>query len=329
MTNIKNIDIFDKKILDLLLLQSNASLQVISKKINRSKSFCGYILKNLQDKKIIERIYPIIDITKLGVYALDLYIKTNMNEEIEKKFISNIANSESVYYIERLIGNYSIKISIFSESINNSVETIKNYFKNYEDYIEDISFNIVNLMIKTQNSLFQTFKSNKYFEFFKESEKLVLTKKEIVLLRNINDNLRSSILELSFKTKFSREFIAKTIDKFEKRKIIVGYSADIDIEKLGYISKLFLIKLKFINKIKFAELIKNLISISNIQTITTYFPEDYLSLEIIFKNENELRNLQIKLLNEYKKYISEIKILDYYDEPKYSYMTDFLRTLPN
>ena len=115
MTNIKNIDIFDKKILDLLLLQSNASLQVISKKINRSKSFCSYRLKNLQNKKIIERIYPIIDITKLGVYALDLYVKTNMNEEN----IIEHSIQEEVTQILGLLNDYrGFSYSLFSDNKN-------------------------------------------------------------------------------------------------------------------------------------------------------------------------------------------------------------------
>lgn len=311
----------------MLLVQSNISLQSLSKKINRSKSFVGYRLKNLQNKGIIEKIYPIIDIVKLGAYALDVYIRMNMDKEIEKEFISQIVNSENVYYLERLIDNYSLRISLFSESIKDSIEIIRKYLKDYEQYVEDISFHIVSSMIKTQNPLFQTFKLYKSLEFFKESGKTSLTKKEISLLSKINNNPRSSILELSFKTKFSREFIIKTINKFEKNKIITGYSIDIDTEKLGYTSKLFLMKLKFLNKTEFDELKKNLIYIPEIQTITTYFPENYLSLEVIFKNENDLRNLQIKLLNEYKKYILNIEILDYYDEPKYSYMNDFLENM--
>ena len=57
------------------------------------------------------------------------------------------------------------------------------------------------------------------------------------------------------------------------------------------------------------------------------FPENYLSIEVNLRDERELRDLQTKILNEYKKYVESIEILDYYDEQKYSYMSDFLRTL--
>lgn len=327
MAYIKNIDNFDKKILDLLIWNSNLSLQSLSNKLNRSKSFVSYRIKNLLNKGLIEQIYPIIDISKLGAYVIDVYIRTNMNEEREVKFIEFLKNQNTIYYIERLIGRYSMRISFLSENLKNSIVFIKECFKDFTESLEEVNLFIVQSIIKTRNPMFNTVKGNKPLTFFNVIENTTLSAKEVDILRIINDNPRISVLEISSKTGFSRKFIDKTIKKFISDKLVVGYSIDVDTEKFGYISKLFMIKLRFLSLDNFEELKRSLISISEVQTLTTYFPENYLSIEVNLRGERELRDLQIKILNEYKKYVESIEILDYYDEQKYSYMDDFLRGL--
>lgn len=327
MTYIKSIDLFDKRILDLLIENSNIPLRELSAKLNRSKSFVNYRIKNLLEKGVIEQIYPIIDIAKLGVYVLDVFIRTNMDEEQEIKFIEFLKTQDKIYYIERLIGNYSMRISFLSENLKNSISFIKECFNNYAESLEAVNFFIVQSMIKTQNPMFNTLGNNKPLTFFDNISNLSLSIKEIDILRIINDNPRISVLEISSKTGFSREFIDKTVKKFVREKLIVGYSIDVDTEKFEYVSKLFLLKLKFLDSDNYKELKKRLILIPEIQTLTTYFPENWLSIEVNLKNEKELRDLQIKILTEYKKYVENIEILDYYDEQKYSYMSDFLRAL--
>jgi len=286
MTNIKKLDFFDKKILDLLIGNSSIQLRDLSVKLNRSKSFVNYRINNLLKGGVIEKIYPIIDIAKLGVYVFDIFIKTNMNELQETKFIEFLKAHDEIYYIERLIGNYSMRISVLSKSLKNSIDFIKECFKDYADSLEDVTFFIVQSMIKTQNSMFGTIKNNKPLTFFREITNLSLSEKEMDILRIINDNPRISVLEISSKTGFSREFIDKTIKKFTKEGLIVGYSIDIDTEKFGYISKLILLKLKFLDYENYEELKKRLISIPEIQTLTTYFPENRLSIEVNLKNES-------------------------------------------
>lgn len=327
MANIKKYDVFDKKIIDLLISKSNISLQDLSKIIHRSKSFVNYRLKNLNEERIIEQIYPIINITKLGVSVFDLFIKTNMNEERETQFITYLKNKNDIYYIERLVGEYSIRISFFSKGLQDSVNLMREYLSEFSEEIENISLRIIKSIVKTQNPLFNTKKQKKQIEFFNDDKIINLNHKELSLLKQININPRRSILELSLKTKLSRDFISKTIKKFENNKMIVGYSADIDTEIFGYIPKLFLMKLKILNSKEMSELKNILISIPEIQTITTYFPEDYISIEVILKSELELRDLHIRLSNKIRRYIEKMMILDYYDEPKYSYMNEFLESL--
>ncbi|MFW5846601.1 MAG: winged helix-turn-helix transcriptional regulator [Nanoarchaeota archaeon] len=325
VTNIKTLDKYDKILLNALMMNSRSSLKNLSNKINRSKSFTQYRLKNLNDK-IIEKAYPLINVTKLGFIPFDLYLKTSMSKSEELKCIEILKKERKIFYIERLVGTFSIRISFFEKNISSSSNFIKEILKDFIEKIEDIKINIISSLIKTNNGILNDSlgKSSKLFEI---NENLLLDKKALKILQIINKNPRFSVLEISEKTKLSREFVKKTIREMEKKKIIIGYTVDIDVEKIGFTSKLLILKLKICDKEKYSGLINFLCSCLAVNTITSYYPDQLISLELIIRDNHEFRNFQIDLLNKFSNLIQKIENLDYFDEQKYNYMDDFLEKI--
>ena len=324
-TNIQKLDKFDKILLNSLMCNAKISLKDLSKKISRSKPFTQYRLQNL-NKKIIEKTYPLIDMTKLGFIPFDLYLKTNMNKTEELEFIEILKKEKKIFYIERLVGIFSIRISFFEKNIGLSSDYIKNILEDYIEKIEDIKINIVSCLIKTNNGLFDD-SLRKPYKMFESNTKNNFSRKEIEVLKILNKNPLLSILEISNKTKFSREFVKKTINKIEKDKVVIGYTVDIDIEKIGFSSKLMILKIKICDKENYEKFINYLCSCICVNTITTYYPDQLISLELIIKNNQDFRNFQIDLLNKFSNIIQKIENLDYFDEQKYSYMDDFLEKI--
>jgi hypothetical protein len=177
-------------------------LKYLSKEINRSKSFTQYRLKNLYDK-IIEKAYPLIDVTRLGFIPFDLYIKTNLNKSEELKFIEILKKEKRIFYIERLVGIFSIRISFFEKNIPSSSNFIKEILRDFIEKIDDIKVNIISSLIKTNNGIFNSSlgKNSKLFEI---NENVILDKKALKILQTVNENPRLSYVEISEKTKFSR-----------------------------------------------------------------------------------------------------------------------------
>jgi len=325
MADIQILDNYDKTLLNKLLINSQVSLKDLSKEINRSKSFTQYRLKNLNDK-LVEKIYPLIDVTRLGFIPFDVYIKTNMDKSEELKFIDILKKEKKIFYIERLVGIFSIRISFFEKNISSSSNFIKEVLKEFIEQIDDIKLNIVSSLIKTNNGILNNSigKASKLFEIKEDN---FLDKKALKILQIINKNPRLSIVEMSQKTKFSREFIKKTIKMMEKKKIIVGYTLDIDFEKVGFTSKLVILKIKITENEKYNKFINYLCSYFAVNTITTYYPDQLISLELIIKDNQEFRNFQIDLFNKFSDLIQRIESLDYFDEQKYNYMDSFLEDI--
>ena len=237
VTNIKILDKYDKTLLNTLMRDSQTSL------------------KNLKDT-IIEKAYPLIDATRLGFIPFDLYLKTNMNKSEELKFIELLKKEKKIFYMERLVGIFSIRISFFEKNIPSSSNFIKEILKDFIKKIDDVKVNIISSLIKTNNGILNS-SLGKISKLFEVNENILLDKKTLKILQIINKNPRLSFVEISEKTKFSREFIKKTIRKMEKRRIIIGYTIDIDIEKMGFTSKLLILKIKICDKENYDELFED------------------------------------------------------------------------
>lgn len=325
MANIKSVDNFDLKIIDEMTFNSRVPLKELSRKLGRSKAFVNFRLNSLIKKGIIEKIYPIIDVTSLGFVPLDVFIKTQMGKEEEEDFIKSLKKEYQVYYIERLAGLFSIRFSFFDKSYLKALSFIERLFNDSSKILEVKVYPLVNLLKINRSLVIE--KRKEVIEFFNSKSEYALSKKEKEIVKEINKDPRNSLLKISEKLKMSRDFIKKSIKKMEEGGMIRGYAIDIDIPKLGGASKLINLELSKIDK-KSIEDIKNyLIDKKSVQTISIYFPGNFISLEMNVKTNVELRDFEVDLIEKFKKCIVKLDVLDYYDEPKYSYMDEFLENV--
>ena len=323
-TDVLKMDRFDEIIINLLMKDSRISLKDLSKRLERNKSFIQYRLNNLLSKGIIEKIYPLVDLSKLDYLPFECYLKTQMSQEEEQDIINYLRKHKEIFFIERVIGNYSIRFLFFQKTLEESVRFIQSIRKSLISKVRKLDLKIITSIIRSNNS---EEGSKSRFELFNSREDILLSKKEIEILREINKDPRSSIFNLSEKLGISRKFTKKTLSMFDKKEIITGFTADLNYAKLGFITRMFLINIRLLNAEDFNEFRNHLAESPYVQTITTYYPNQQISVEIAAKKLLDIRNFQIGLLNKYSNIIEKLDILEYYDEPKYSYLEDFLQEL--
>lgn len=231
MTEIKKIDGFDKVLLDLLSLNSRMSLSKLAKHLNRSKSFVTYRLKMLNDS-YIENLYPLLDISRLGFMPFDVYIKINMTEEEESEFIKDVSEKTNVFFVERLIGDFSIHFSFFERDVHSSKEYIQKILGPFTDKLAQVYINPVSKFIKTNNCFFKP-ASNIHSVLFDNNSFYDISPKELNILQILNENTRISIANISKKTNLSREYIKKAIAHLEDIKVIANYTLDLHYESFN------------------------------------------------------------------------------------------------
>ena len=86
----QKMDEIDKKIMFEIDKNSRRSINEISKILKLKKDTVAYRIKQLEDNKIIQGYYTVIDYSKLGYILLRYYVKfQNTTLELEEEIINH------------------------------------------------------------------------------------------------------------------------------------------------------------------------------------------------------------------------------------------------
>lgn len=132
-----------------------------------------------------------------------------------------------------------------------------------------------------------------------------LDKKDYLILAELDRNCRQSINSITKKTRLSRDVVAYRMKELERKGVVEGYIALIDITKFGY--TLYRVYLKFQNTDKAIEqdMISFILKKKNIITLyKTDGPYD-LAIGFLAKNVVDYQEYYEEFLLRYRKYIIE------------------------
>lgn len=105
----KDIDLYDKKILCELDLNARISASKLGKKINLPKESVNYRIKNLIKKGIISYIYTLINASMFGYNYYRVSIKLDKHtKEIEKKILDFLFKEPSCTNIRLTDGTFNL-----------------------------------------------------------------------------------------------------------------------------------------------------------------------------------------------------------------------------
>ncbi|MFZ5955494.1 MAG: Lrp/AsnC family transcriptional regulator [Nanoarchaeota archaeon] len=312
------IDLKDKKILYELSSNARITNKELAKAIYLSESSTKNRVDNLMEKKIILGTEPIIDNSKLGYQGYRIYfnfVSTTIKEEEE--ILEWLKKHKSVSVLAKCSGNIDVAIMSWVKKrveFENLIEEIKGHFKDKIDnlevsiYCETYHFDRAYLLEKHQQRKIIKIGNNELADF-DELDKQIL---QILL-----NDARISILNISEKLKIPPRTIAFRVRQMEKKKIIAGYTLNLNHELIDYeYYKLNLMLSGNINK-------QNLINFASSQKNNIYLDvasgKFDLELNLEVRNKEELRSI----INNVKDTFGGIKQIQMFQIEKYlkiSYM---------
>ncbi len=231
------IDLYDKKILYELDKKSNLSISNLAKKLRRSKQFILYRIKKLEDEGIISGYHAIVDMSKLGYFTFRVYIKfhktTRTDEESFVKFI--IKNLSRVWTITLMRGKWSYALFLGVQNVGQFHETWDAITLKYKDKIKSYNIAIYAPIYNFNRRFFLEEESDAIERDYGLGEKEEVTQKDREIIDIYASNVRMPYTEIAAKLGISPDNVRTRIKELERRKIIVGYKINLNIEKLGYI----------------------------------------------------------------------------------------------
>jgi Lrp/AsnC family leucine-responsive transcriptional regulator len=287
------LDLFDRKILTILDINSSIPLHKISSRLKRSKQFILYRMKRLEEERIITGYNAIIDMSKLGYFTFRTYIKfQSMTEKDGTKFVEFCKKEfQQVWTITSMHGKWDYALFLGVKNVSEFHEIWDKIFFYYKDYMKNYNVAVYAPIINFNRKIFSdTINASECIERIYgagNTEKIDETDKKII--EAYASNVRQSALEIAKKLRVSPDTIRSRIKNLINKKIIVGYMLGINLEKAGYTGYRVDFQLKSAKRLK--ELYQYFKFHKNIYQINKSIGGADLEIETIVKNQQELLQL--------------------------------------
>ncbi|MBT3814554.1 Lrp/AsnC family transcriptional regulator [Candidatus Woesearchaeota archaeon] len=151
-----------------------------------------------------------------------------------------------------------------------------------------------------------------------------LDKKDLQILFELDQNSRQSINSIAKKTKLSRDVVNYRIKQLEKNKIISGYFALIDFNKLGYQAIRLYLELKNTTTELDEEIVAYFLKEKDVFTIYRTDGKFDLALGFLVKDLNVYQKVYENFLKKYRHYVinSGFSILTKYHHYNRNYLVE-------
>jgi len=128
----------DKKIINELDLNARQSYSQIARKVGLTKDTVQYRIKRLEEMKVIEGYFPVINTAKLGYVFYRVCLKfRSMTPKKEEEFVKHLKSNKAIGWISSFNGRWDMIIAIWAKNIIEFEEILSGLLLGYEKYIQE------------------------------------------------------------------------------------------------------------------------------------------------------------------------------------------------
>ncbi len=229
------MDKLDWKILDVLDTKARIPLNKIAKIVRSNKDVVSYRIGKLEEQGIVERYFPILDMSHLGYHTVRLYFDLEeMNDLQEKELIEFLDREIHAGLIFRMDYPYRYGIFLWTKSIYDTEQALLKIKRKFGQHLVSYNFSLLcEYSIYPKDYLFGKKHHETKFHL-RQQEREKYDKNDYLILRELAQNARASTVQIAQKLRIPQTTVSHKIKELEKKKIILGYRAEIDIVQLGY-----------------------------------------------------------------------------------------------
>ncbi|MBU0963024.1 MAG: Lrp/AsnC family transcriptional regulator [Nanoarchaeota archaeon] len=313
------LDLKDKKILTILDKDSRLSNSQIAKRVGLSKPAIEYRLNRFEQNKVIFAYYSVTDFTKLGYSQYKIYFKfQDITLEDEKDIKDYWVKDKNSVWVAQIRGRWDLAVSILARSNFEFGRILNKFMNQYSKFILEKDVLLIEYSpVYAREYLIETKPSEFVYGIPSKIYELDGTDKKI--LKELSNDARINIVDLSKKTNLTRDIINYRLKKLIKDKIIVQYRCYLNLQNLG----LNHYKLIFRTKNFDEEAEKKIkLYIAQHKKATQFLKligSWDLEIEFETENEDELYKILNEIRKEFSNIIRDFDILRITETYKYNY----------
>jgi len=166
MLNMVKLDVYDKRILEVLINNSREQISSISKKIKLRRENVNYRINRLIKSGLIQEFNTILNEKRLGLSHYVVFLElTNLQENTEQILLDYMEKNKYMFWIGPSAGRWSL---IFDVIIPEDIEldkVIKGMMKKFSKYIDEYVILKLHEGNETYSFDEQSFNTMNYYEF--------------------------------------------------------------------------------------------------------------------------------------------------------------------
>jgi DNA-binding Lrp family transcriptional regulator len=231
----QNIDKKDRLLLYFLDINGRTSLTQLAKKTRMSKQRVKYRIERLESNGLIKGYSTMIDHTRLGFTTFRVYLKLkNVNKEKRQEIISYCNQQPQIWAVVLISGHSDIALGIGVQNIYQFYDIWEKLLSNYLELIKDYKISVYSPIYHFTAAYLVDKKDESKIRILGGQEKADYDSKDTAILLALSKNARTPIIAIAKHANLTAEATSYRIKQLEKRGIIQGYRAIIDVTLLGY-----------------------------------------------------------------------------------------------
>lgn len=301
------IDLYDKKILEILINNSRTQITTIAKKVRLKRETVNYKINRLIKLGLIKEFNVILNEKKLKLTHYAVFIElTNLKADTEEQILDYLEKNKHMSWIGTAAGKWSLLFDVILPERIKLDETMRELLSKFGKFIGDYS------ILRTQGAEYYNLKPLGLFKTTtekKESKETPrLNEKDMKILSILNENARTNFVTISQRVGLTPNGVIQRVRNLEKRQVIEGYTTSVDWKKLDLEWFGLQVKLTKFDEAADKELENYLRNHKKVIFFNKYLGEtwDY-DFGILVKNSTEVRDF----INEFRtKFYDTMKIHD-------------------
>jgi DNA-binding Lrp family transcriptional regulator len=232
----EKIDVKDRRILYELDVNSRQSFRNIGRKVGLSKDVVASRVKKLKEKGIIIRFFTYYDILQLGYNFLRFYFKFQYaTPDIKKEIIDHFMNDDYVNNLFSTEGSYDLGVLMMVEKISDIYPFWRKTLEKYGDYFSMQVFSAyMGELIYGHGFLLEGIEKPRRTPLSKNQGEVKIDALDLEILKLLVVDSRMPTLEIAQKLNSTVATITSRINRLVKSKVILGFTIELDLDKLGY-----------------------------------------------------------------------------------------------
>ena len=232
----KKLDVKNMKILYQLDINSRQSFSQIGRKVGLNKDIVAYRVNKLKENGIIKRFYIRYDTLQLGLNLLRFYFKFQyVTPEIKKEIIDHFMENEYVKNLFSTEGSYDLGVITYVEKISDIYPFWKKTLEKYGDYFSEYVFSAyMGELVYGQSFLLDGIEKPDRTPIRFNFGEVKIDDLDLEILKLLVSDARMPTVEIAKKLNSNVTTIHSRIKRLVDLKVILGFTVELDLDKIGY-----------------------------------------------------------------------------------------------